>query len=593
MNNLPRLFPWFIVGAAGIYLLFSLAPAAIPPEQMQVYEFGKIPVVEGGRVKPIDSLARNSLLIISNRQEYKDANGDMQPAVRWLLDVLVSPKPKVNRSLFQSEAALEHKVFRIENDQVLNLLGLELRPLRWRYSLQELFKNYNKLDNQVKMVEKVPDKQRNLFDQKIWELRRHIELYLELAQFQTPLAIPPQSAEGEWQTFPQALAEMQASGKENPAVVSYSRILMAYARNKPEDFNHEVAEYRQMLAKQMPREVSTAEFEVFFNNFQPFNHCSYLYIGVFLLACLSWVGFREPLSRAAFWLTVLTLLVHTWALGARIYIQGRPPVTNLYSSAVWIGWGSVLLGLILETIFRNSIATVVGSVMGSLTMIIAHHLASAGDTMEMMQAVLDTNFWLATHVTIVTFGYVATYVAGLLGMVFILLGVATKRLDQPLFRSLGQMIYGVVCFATLLSFVGTVLGGIWADQSWGRFWGWDPKENGALEIVLWNALILHARWAGLVKQRGLAVLAVAGNIVTTWSWFGTNQLGVGLHAYGFNNTLVMVCDGVWALCLGFIGLGLIPTRYWRSFAPLPPPPKGQQGPKAYGHRRAPTATARA
>ena len=89
---------------------------------------------------------------------------------------------------------------------------------------------------------------------------------------------------------------------------------------------------------------------------------------------------------------------------------------------------------------------------------------------------------------------------------------------------MGQMIYGVVCFATLLSFVGTVLGGIWADQSWGRFWGWDPKENGALLIVIWNALILHARWGGLVKQRGMAVLAVVGNMVTGWSWFGTNQL---------------------------------------------------------------------
>ena len=91
------------------------------------------------------------------------------------------------------------------------------------------------------------------------------------------------------------------------------------------------------------------------------------------------------------------------------------------------------------------------------------------------------------------------------------------------------MIYGVVCFATLFSFVGTVLGGIWADQSWGRFWGWDPKENGALLIVIWNALILHARWGGMVKQRGMAVLAVVGNIVTAWSWFGTNMLGVGLH----------------------------------------------------------------
>jgi cytochrome c biogenesis factor len=95
------------------------------------------------------------------------------------------------------------------------------------------------------------------------------------------------------------------------------------------------------------------------------------------------------------------------------------------------------------------------------------------------------------------------------------------------------MIYGVVCFATLFSLVATILGGIWADQSWGRFWGWDPKENGALLIVLWNAIILHARWGGLARERGLALMTVFGNVVTSFSWFGVNMLGVGLHSYGF------------------------------------------------------------
>ena len=101
----------------------------------------------------------------------------------------------------------------------------------------------------------------------------------------------------------------------------------------------------------------------------------------------------------------------------------------------------------------------------------------------MLQAVLDTNFWLATHVTCVTIGYAATFFAGFLGFVYIigwLLSVpgaqrsfagARRPQDNPLLQTLGQMIYGIVCFATLFSFTGTVLGGIWADQSWGRFWG--------------------------------------------------------------------------------------------------------------------------
>ena len=135
-------------------------------------------------------------------------------------------------------------------------------------------------------------------------------------------------------------------------------------------------------------------------------------------------------------------------------------------------------------------------------------------------------------------------------------------------KVIGQMLYGIICFATLLSFVGTVLGGIWADQSWGRFWGWDPKENGAVLIVLWNALILHARWAGLIKDRGMAVLAHRRQHDHRLVWFGTNQLGVGLHAYGFNNTLAFGCMVTWVLHLFPIAAGLLPWGLlWKAPAP--------------------------
>jgi ABC-type transport system involved in cytochrome c biogenesis permease subunit len=249
-----------------------------------------------------------------------------------------------------------------------------------------------------------------------------------------------------------------------------------------------------------------------------------------------------------------------------MWLEGRPPVTNLYSSAIFIGWGAVGLGLILESFWKNAIGLAVATVIGFSTQIVAHNLALGGDTMVMLQAVLDTNFWLATHVVIVTLGYSATYVAGFLAILYVVLGFFTKVMTADMGRSLSRMVYGILCFATLFSFVGTVLGGIWADQSWGRFWGWDPKENGALIIVLWNALILHARWGGMVRERGIMNLAIFGNIVTSWSWFGTNLLGVGLHSYGFMSgafTALMVF--VASQCV-LIGLGLIPQARWRSFS---------------------------
>jgi ABC-type transport system involved in cytochrome c biogenesis permease subunit len=240
-------------------------------------------------------------------------------------------------------------------------------------------------------------------------------------------------------------------------------------------------------------------------------------------------------------------------------------VTNLYRSAIFIGWGSVGLGLLLEGYWKNAVGLAVATVIGFATQIIAHNLALSGDTMVMMREVLDTNFWLATHVVIVTLGYASTFVAGFLAILYVVLGVATRVLTPDMGRSLSRMVYGIICFATLFSFVGTVLGGIWADQSWGRFWGWDPKENGALIIVLWNALILHARWGGLVKERGLMNLAIVGNVVTCWSWFGTNLLGIGLHSYGFMSGAFTALLIFIATQAALIAAGLLPQRMWRSY----------------------------
>ena len=185
--------------------------------------------------------------------------------------------------------------------------------------------------------------------------------------------------------------------------------------------------------------------------------------------------------------------------------------------------------------------------------------------MEMLRAVLDTNLWLSTHVVVVTLGYASMFVAGLLAIIYIVRGFFTRSLTPELGKTLARMVYGIVCFATLFSFVGTILGGIWADQSWGRFWGWDPKENGALLIVLWNAMILHARWGGMIKERGLMAMAVFGNIVTSFSWFGVNMLGIGLHSYGFMDAAFRWLMFFDATQVALIILALTPARYWASF----------------------------
>ena len=281
-----------------------------------------------------------------------------------------------------------------------------------------------------------------------------------------------------------------------------------------------------------------------------------------LLLFTSWLWRGDLLQPAAFGLLCGGALVHTAGLVARIVLQGRPPVTNLYSSAVFVGWSAVILGIGLERMYRRGFATAIAAAAGFGSLIIAHHLSADGDTMEMMRAVLDSNFWLAIHVVTITIGYAGTFLAGALAIGHTLRKHFAPRLDPSATRTLVSMTYGTICFALFFSFVGTVLGGIWADQSWGRFWGWDPKENGALLIVLWNALILHARWGGYVRERGIMTMAIFGNVVTSLSWFGVNMLGIGLHSYGFMDRAVWALAVFIASQFLLMALSLLPRRGW-------------------------------
>lgn len=624
------------VGPAGIWvpavivLLFGvwIAKEAVPPstasDEMAIHEFGELPVVSGGRAKPFDTLARNSLKIISNYETFKDEEGDRQPAIRWLLDVIANP-----------QAAAVHRVVRIDNLDVIKTLGLERRK-GFLYSVDEIRPNieafYAELAEAHKVLGSAPEKattyQRKLVEAdgrlreftrisaafqfpdlaplptqaevaqdpvaartKIQAFARQLRGIEEgLKQGQPPLAIPVEDEElaqsgDEWQPYAVAVGyayfKAQMLGENpSPPVTLINTMLNAYEAGDAKEFNDAVAKYHSHLENAPPDALVTKrtfvgswvewmfgtfyKFEAFTNNAAPLYYSMPLYVVAFVLCAASWLAAPRVLNRAALSLILFTFLIHSAALIARIYISGRPPVTNLYSSAIFIAWGGVVFGMVLEWIFKNSFGNVVASATGFTSLFIAHNLSSDGDTMEVLVAVLDTQFWLATHVVCITLGYATTFFAGGLGILYILGGLFTRGVSAVRRRELARAMYGIVCFSMFFSFVGTILGGLWADDSWGRFWGWDPKENGALIIVLWNALILHARWGAMVKDRGVAVLAVAGNIITAWSWFGVNELGVGLHSYGFTEGVVRTLGIFVASQLTIMALGMIPTRLWQS-----------------------------
>ena len=645
---------------------YALSKARVPKPMangVDLYAFGQIPVLHGGRPMPLDTYARNALKAISgNHQEFEvevtvddEEETEKRPALRWFLDLLAD-----------RDAAADYRVFRLDNLQVLALMDLEPRD-GFRYSQREILPGLQALS---KRATQILERQReareagtslelDATERKILETQDLIgvvetllvsfdederaldpartPLALSPMQFYNmryealwaggaPLAVPRGDREGtpRWETLahawqqerfeaeiapileeagtpPAEFAERIAGnpadapptlrgigefitpaafdGEDDPVVDEWVSLKRAYAADDGKAFNAAVIRLKQLLAERDPS-LSTGRirFEAFFNQFAPFFYSWVLYIAAAVLTCLSWVlvplRADGPVRRSAFWLLAFTFGLHTFALAARVYISGRPPVTNLYSSAVFIGWAVALFGLVMETLLKRGIGNAVAASAGVLTLLIAHSTALSGkDTFQVMQAVLDTQFWLATHVVTITLGYAATYVAGSLGIIYVLAGVFTPALSgdvgdrrgRNLGQALASMIYGATCFAILLSFFGTVLGGLWADDSWGRFWGWDTKENGALIIVMWNALVLHARWGRLVGDRGLALLAIGGNIAVTWSWFGVNQLGVGLHSYGSNASVLLFLEVAVAGFLGLILLGvLVPQRLWVS-----------------------------
>jgi cytochrome c-type biogenesis protein CcsB len=322
-----------------------------------------------------------------------------------------------------------------------------------------------------------------------------------------------------------------------------------------------------MVSTLKPDALGQAGRELVFNRAQPFFVGLSIYFVAFMVLCFSWIYKPELLRPTAYALLCSGAIVHTLGLAARIILQGRPPVTNLYSSAVFVGWGAVILGLIIERMYRKGFGTAVAAAAGFASLIVAQNLGTDGDTMEMMRAVLDSNFWLATHVVTITIGYSGTFLAGSIAIAYALKKHIAPKVDPETDKALVDMAYGIICFALFFSFVGTVLGGIWADQSWGRFWGWDPKENGALLIVLWNAIILHARMAGYVRERGTMVMAIFGNIITALSWFGVNMLGVGLHSYGFMDKAFVALS---TFCASQFILMLVcwaPARFWEQKPP--------------------------
>jgi cytochrome c-type biogenesis protein CcsB len=613
---LTRALPAAIgIGVVALIAGYYAKPERVSRNQTDWNAIAQIPVQHEGRIKPLDTVAKNVLQVISepvfNSVPYvKDASQVKHSPTEWLMGVMAD-----------QEWTAKAPVFRIYSEEVQTIFGLKPSSDS-RFSYTELEPNMEKFREKIAELRGKNSEDLTQVEQKFAKLNQKLSLYnlLTVSYRMPPLPDPSKAGESEearrafsdqlmqilnmtqqieaggppavvppagvvdkqqpqsdrWQAYGPAVFAAYVENlmsteriAPNPALSAFTDVLDAVRADKPAEINMAVTKYMSTI-KELPAaadKIDKAKTERWLNKFAPTAQAVFLYLFAIVLGFATLMTGSSFLRRATFWLLVATFVVHSIAIISRIYISGRPPVINLYSSAVFIGWATAVIGLILELIYPIGVCNLAVALTGVITLSVAKSLDN-NDTMHVLQAVLDTQFWLSTHVVTVTYGYAATYLAGILGIIALVhrmvagmkgssgLNAEDKRFQDILYR----MTYGVVCFGLFLSFIGTVLGGLWADDSWGRFWGWDPKENGALMIVLWNAIVLHSRWDKQVGQRGFALLVVVGNIVTTWSWFGVNQLGVGLHSYGNNSSVLMVLAATVGLHIAFIVFSFIATR---------------------------------
>lgn len=276
--------------------------------------------------------------------------------------------------------------------------------------------------------------------------------------------------------------------------------------------------------------------EVTLNTTHPFRWAFVLAVLAALGYSLSFWFAEKPLVYAGASAYGLSLALQLYGFATRCWIAGRPPVSNMYESVIWVSFGAMMFGAFFELRYRKRISAIGASLFGSLGLLVADNVGmvmSAG--ISPLEPVLRSNLWLSIHVLTITLSYAAFAVALMIGNIglgqYVIWGRESPAMNT---KTLALFCYRTVQVGVVLLAAGTILGGVWADYSWGRFWGWDPKETWALIALLGYLALLHARFRGMVGPFGFLVGCVMAFMGVVMAWYGVNfVLGAGLHSYGF------------------------------------------------------------
>ncbi|MEN8153361.1 MAG: cytochrome c biogenesis protein CcsA [Acidobacteriota bacterium] len=564
-------------------------------------EFKKIVILENGRKKPLDTFAKNILkqfsgksklnnksaiqwfadLLFSPEKSHEDKiflinNPEVLTSMgiqdkggrgRFSYHELSSTSSKLREMAIAASRIKDPKRSIVENEIIAlynkiyiyhKLLGtfyfsfpskdfiIKNKNVKENLSLSENSENFTFFDiaskaDEIKIIRSKNFDSQTDTEREILNLVNKMEQWSKFYRDQPVTIIPNIKAGKEtWESPWDSLIKTFNYNKPPSAELNIiSQFINAYRSHNSELFNSKIKEFRELSSKKIPGKAITGkiDMEILYNRIDPFYKSEFFYGFSLLFLLFSFIAFKKIFYYSGYILLILGLLPHTYGIIARMIIRSRPPVTNLFETFVFSAWITVLLGLALELFKKKNIGILTGSLSGLLLLIISGRYALEGDTMGMLVAVLDSNFWLATHVITITVGYGGIVISGVLGHVYVFQLIFKKGKKKELLKDTYQSVYATQAFGLIFTFIGTVLGGIWADQSWGRFWGWDPKENGALLIILWSAILFHGKLGKIFKELGFSLGSIVGIITVVLAWFGVNLLGVGLHNYGFSSNV--------------------------------------------------------
>ena len=545
--------------AALVLACLSPSARASDANQSWLHDMAGIAVQDGGRIMPLDGYARRLASKVTGREHWSGGRGPKVYTGRQPIMLLCD-------LMFRGEDMIGAELIGVENKPFKRLVGLD--PERGFFSAREIASNkgINDLLDAYSQAGQIDLDAKATSDQ-----RRAMELFdsaNRIASLATGerLAIVP-SGPGK----PFRLVGL-AGGDPGTESVQAAWIALADAYKTAAPMDAPMAQLRAAIASAGtldPAEARRVDLEGFYLRHNPWRKTQLAYGLAIILFGLSRLMLRKPLVIAALVMTAIGITEHVLGITLRVMILDRAPVSNTFEALLWMGLVGIAIAAAAQAINRRSYY-LFGGVCAALLSVLFAGLVPLTDRTNSLPAVLRSNYWLIVHVLTIVASYGVLAVAAVLGHVYLAREVLFKRRATPssttppadprLSHPLIVQTYRSIQIGLLLLTAGTILGGVWAADSWGRFWGWDPKETWALISIVVYFAVLHARYVRWLKDFGLAASAVLGFVVIVWTFYGVNYvMATGLHSYGFGSG-GEVWVGLWAVA-ELIFLAVCRVRY--------------------------------